>query len=104
MAWEARRGSSYYYRSRRVDGQVRKEYVGKGADAELVAKADEAAREAVREEYGQLRRFAEEAKPVVGLMKDLDEAVRLLTAGSLLAAGYHQHRGNWRKRRGRASE
>ena len=99
MAWETRRRNRYYYRSRRVDGKVRKEYVGTGADAELVAKADAAAIESRDQERKELRGIVENVQAANSMMKNLDDAVRVLTAGSLLAAGYHQHRGHWRKRR-----
>ncbi len=100
MAWETRRGNLYYYRSRRsADGRVRKEYCGTGPEAIAEAKADEVARDAARQARDELLRIAEEAKTVNCMMNDLDDAVRMLTAGTLLAAGYHQHRGHWRKRR-----
>lgn len=104
MAWELRGKRRVYYRARRVSGSVKKEYCGCGLQAEHAAMADEAARKARDQEREQLRGIIKDAEPVTNLMKELDKAVRMLTAGSLLAAGYHQHRGNWRKRRGRASE
>lgn len=102
MAWETRRGKQYYYRTRRSkDGRVRKEYVGTGLAAMAAAKADEEAREAKRQEREQIRRIETQVRPLKELMNELDEGVRLLMAGTLLAAGYHNHRGNWRKRRDR---
>ncbi len=100
MAWETRRGNRYYYRSRRLmDGRVRKEYVGTGLVAMAAAKADEDARETKQQECDMIRQIDAEVRPLQDLMNSLDEGVRLLMAGTLLAAGHHNHRGHWRKRR-----
>ena len=37
MAWERRGNAEYYYRSYQVGRRVRKEYLGRGTDAELLA-------------------------------------------------------------------
>lgn len=100
MAWETRRGKQYYYRSHRLEsGRVRKEYCGTGLAAMAAAKADEDAREARQQERDTIRQIEAEMRPVKDLMNSLEEGVRLLMAGTLLAAGYHNHRGHWRKRR-----
>ncbi len=41
MAWVHCNGKAYYYRSRRVGGKVRRQYVGCGEEAELAAALDE---------------------------------------------------------------
>jgi hypothetical protein len=100
--WERReRGGSYYTRSRRVDGRVIREYVGKGPLAELVARAD-AMRRLRREE--QARAWKAERESLEDLdrsVEELDEAAAVLARAALLAAGFRQHhRSEWRKRRG----
>ena len=99
MSWEKRGGGSFYYRARRVDGRVRKTYIGRGIEAQLAAKADEATRARKRHDRGVLRGMEEAVGGLKHLMKELDTGVRTLMQGALLAAGYHQHRGHWRKRR-----
>ena len=85
MAWE--RG--YYYRVRRENGRVVREYVGRGRVAELMAKLDALDREKEREE----RRLDADLEALI-------ETTDLLARAALVAAGYHQHkRGEWRKRR-----
>ena len=101
MAWEQRGKRKYYYRTRRVGDEVRKEYFGHGPQALAAAQADEAARKTKQREREQIRRMEDRVLPLKELMAELDEGVRLLTAASLLAANYHQHRGHWRRRRDR---
>ncbi len=99
MAWELRGKRQVYYRGRRVGQKVVKEYLGAGLVAQLAANADEAVREAKRKERAEIRRIEDEMRPLNDLMAELEAGVRLLTVGSLLAAGFHQHRGHWRRRR-----
>ena len=101
MAWETRKGSGgrYYTRSRREDGRVVREYIGCGRAAEAIAQLD-AARRAEREE--ECRRHREEiamAEAIDQELKELAILSDLLVAVELLEAGYHKHRGQWRKGR-----
>jgi hypothetical protein len=100
MGWE--RG--YYYRVRKVNGRVVREYVGTGRVAHLAAHLDaldrekrEAERAAWREERAQLDALD---AGVAALIRLTD----LAAAAALLAAGFHQHKRQWRrKRHGNAS-
>jgi hypothetical protein len=95
MAWAFRNGRSYYYRSKRVAGKVKTEVFG-GSCAILEAQADEEAkykREREAESLAEEDRFDEELEKLIG-------AIEEFTAERLHAAGYHQHRREWRKRRG----
>ena len=87
MGWEARGcgGRLYYFRYRKVDGRVTRQYLGAGAVAELAAAADAVKRAD--------RRAA--LTPLVELCRAAD----LMARATLLAAGYHRHsRSSWRKR------
>jgi hypothetical protein len=53
-------------------------------------------REALREEHEAMKR---EARQVV----DVVDLIRTLTHAALIAAGYHTHKGQWRKRREQSS-
>jgi len=96
----AYRRGLYWYRIRREGQRVRTEYLGLG---ELWARLDaserekrEIEREAVREEK---RRELE-----VDRALDAEGALlRELTRVVLVANGYHQHKGQWRKRRNERS-
>lgn len=92
----------YYYRSVRVNGQPRREYVGAGKVAALAAQLD-----AIEREERELRQAAErEARADAGALDELvtefNSAADDLACAALLAAGCRQHhRGEWRKRRAR---
>ena len=102
MAWEERNRSKqkYYYRSHRAaNGKVVKEYIGSGPDAELAAEMDtlkrakrQAADQGVKMEE---QRIEQAAAP----LNELGEDVDTLLQAALMAAGFHYHRGEWRKRR-----
>jgi hypothetical protein len=98
MGWD--RDGRYYTRSRKVNGRVVREYVGKGAIAEMAALLD-ADHRAQREEQKAARREEQsrlEAQDAE--VSALDQAADLLTRAALVAAGYRLHnRGEWRKRR-----
>lgn len=92
----------YYYRSVRINGRPRREYVGPGQLGVLAALLDEEQREERRE-----RRDLERAERADGAELDkmfdrFDGAADQLACAALLAAGFRQHkRGEWRKQRAR---
>jgi hypothetical protein len=99
MGWEERTGRRYYYRKRRQGGRVVSEYVGSGFLAELAAGMDETDRERKdlqRQAQQQLRAMSEELREQ---MAQLDDYTQTLTRAALLLAGFHPHKGQWRKRR-----
>ena len=104
MAWETRkRGSRYYTRSRRVEGRVEREYVGKGEVAELIAMRDEQLRESRKiQKIGEEIALRAKMGPVERIGKDIENLHQILNTDlerRLNAIGYHYHRGSWRKRR-----
>jgi hypothetical protein len=99
VAWEQRGGNLYYYQSERVDGRVRKKYVGTGEIAELVAHADETIRRTRAERRERVRAELEEARGLASAADELNEAAEILVRAEMVAAGYHRHKGEWRRRR-----
>ena len=62
MGWERRGNAEYYYRFYRVGRRVRKEYLGRGTDAELLAalaSQERHRRERVRAESQEERQTAD---------------------------------------------
>jgi len=102
VAWEERGGRLYYYRSRRIDGRVVKEYVGSGPPVELIAGEEEATR---RTERARRKTEKAERERLEAFDREIDaacEAIDLLARAALVGAGYRQHiRGEWRLKRAR---
>lgn len=100
MGIETRRnGHSYYYRKTRQNGRVSSEYVGSGELAHLYADLDRSTREARAAEAAHRRELARADRAVErdawGLLAECQQLAGL----AMLAAGYHRHKGTWRKRR-----
>ena len=101
MGWEQRQyGDRYYYRSRRMNGRVVKEYVGAGPVAELAAHADAVRR---TERTAQAEALHAEQARLAALdapLETLCELTEALVHAALLESGYRRHkRGEWRRRR-----
>ncbi len=103
MGWEKReRGTRVYTRSRREGGRVVREYLGAGEVAEALAHADETIRRVRELERARGRAEAGRLEVLAAPARGLDEAAEVLVRAHLLAAGWHRHKGEWRKmRRGR---
>jgi hypothetical protein len=96
MGWE--RG--YYYRVRKVNGRVVREYVGTGEVAELIAQVDELQQEERLLKALEQRQEKDELKALDADLKAVNEKIDLATRAALLASGFHLHkRGEWRRRR-----
>ena len=102
MAWERReRGELYYTRSRRVNGRVVREYVGRGLIGELAARLDAAERERRSAQRAAERRRDDALDDADDTISALCEVSELLARATLVLAGYRRHdRGEWRRRRG----
>jgi hypothetical protein len=100
MSWETRsNGKRYYTRSSRVNGRIRREYVGGGQLGEFVAKLDELDRESRLLEAESIRQARQEATRIDESLADFETLAESVGRAMLIAAGYHQHnRGEWRKR------
>jgi hypothetical protein len=100
MAWERRSNGLYYYRSHREGRRVRKEYIGSGPTAILIAEMDRtirADRATWKADQRERRRSIEAADESLAV---IDQATDIALSNALIAAGFHRHnRGEWRKRR-----
>jgi hypothetical protein len=102
MAWESRqRGGPYYTRSKRVNGQVVREYVGGGELARIVAEQDTINRTIREARRKRERNELERLKTADAAVEEFCKAVDSLTRAALVAAGYRNHKGGqWRRKRG----
>ena len=101
MAWEYRHGKTrqYFYKSRKINGKVVKDYYGRGLIAEIFSALD-----AERKWQREQARIARERQDEID--RQVDEfcrAVDGMATGFLVSQGFYRHKGNrshWRKRRG----
>jgi hypothetical protein len=102
MAWERRQrgtGRRYYFRARKVQGRVVKEYVGTGPEAERAAKVDAKARAERDADRDRVRKAAAKLAPAEAAIREMDEAMNVLSHAVLLSAGFHRVNYVWRLRR-----
>ena len=101
MAWETRNGKgSYYTQSYREGGRVRRRYIGFGETAALIAQYDKIMREQREGERDSRKYEREERQREDQAFSEYYEAVERTLRETLLSAGYHLHKGQWRKKRG----
>ena len=98
MGWENRNGSEYYYRKNRVGKHVYSEYVGTGLLAEWVAEQDDLCREQQRQERLVWESMKAEEKKMDSELESVEKLTRSLLRAYLLLAGFHPHKGQWRRR------
>jgi hypothetical protein len=97
MGWE--RG--YYYRVRKVNGRVVREYIGTGEMAQLVAKMEGLERKRRELERAERKALLDELNAVENAVVQMCDRADLMARAALVSAGFRQHkRGEWRKRRG----
>ena len=99
MGWEQRNGRSYYYRKVREGGRVRSEYNGSGMLAQICAADDEAKRREQAAERAADHATRQAEAEIDRQLADAESALAALTDATLFAAGYHKHKGQWRKKR-----
>lgn len=104
MSLEQRGNRKCYYRVRRVNGRLVKEYVGSGKKAEEAAKRDADARhqaaEVAAKRRADLRALRKRLQELNDIIAPLNELADLYFEAAMYAAGYHKpKRGPWRKRR-----
>jgi hypothetical protein len=97
---ERRDGRLYFYRSVRDGEKVRKRYVGAGEFARICSEIDLLRRSSRRAQREQERAELERLEALIAPVLDLSEAAEVLAHAHLIAAGYHRHKGEYRRARG----
>lgn len=100
MGWETRSGRKYYYRKVREGGKVRSVYVGSDpaqawyAESQLRARRKRDVQTLSRWLAPQARRNLDQFDREVTLACEM---ICRVTEAALQEAGYHQHKGEWRR-------
>lgn len=97
MGWEK---GKYYTRSKKVKGKVVREYIGGGEFAYLISEMDRIEQQEWEEKWATMRTEREEdrkrEKSITGYFTSINDVL----TEALIAAGYHKHKGQWRRKRG----
>ena len=99
MAWETRFGRQYYYRGRRMNGRIEKVYLGAGSVAVRAAEKDAAAKARRAAEKAELAALEGRLAGVDQLGVEVHRGTDMLAEAMLLALGFREHHGQWRKKR-----
>jgi hypothetical protein len=99
MAWERRGNFQYYYKKERQGSRVKSIYVGRGHLAELTATLRAVQHEDRKLMSEKLKHDQSLLDAFVSVNHNVERAVNTVTEAALIAAGFHQHKREWRKRR-----
>lgn len=99
MGWEQRGSHQYFYRKQRDGLRVKSIYVGRGEIAKMVSGHQSTSglfERALRIAYPSKQQKLKEQDAAVEHVYRLVDSI---TTASVLAAGFHLHRRQWRKKR-----
>jgi hypothetical protein len=99
MAWKTINGRRYYYKSERDGNRVKSTYFGAGEPGTLMANMvafERLERAADREQLREERHDSEAEETAVSEWFD---GVQAVADAAMIAAGFHQHKGQWRRKR-----
>lgn len=97
MGWEQRGTHQYYYRKEREGSKVRSIYVGRGEIAHMISQIQSSS--PVLERLARTIRAPEvvEREKAEAQVLQLTDLIRSITQATLLAAGFHTHKRQWRR-------
>jgi glycine/serine hydroxymethyltransferase len=99
MGLEARGSRLYFYEKKRVGRRVFSKYIGGGLVAAMAAEASATARQERDQQRREQRRIRDEQKQIERQLDEQGSIVAETTGQFLRLAGFHQHKGQWRKKR-----
>jgi hypothetical protein len=99
MGWEKRGGHLYYYRKERDGPRVRSVYVGTGETAALISRLEGLRREEAETEREDHRRELAKLEQQDATIDEACRLINMVAEAALIAAGYHTHKRQWRRRR-----
>jgi hypothetical protein len=99
MGWKRINGQEYYYRSERQGGRVKTTYVGGGILGSLVARLEQSDRQERQLQRKQQRAEREESDNLERVVSEWFSDVQRIADAAMIAAGFHKHKGQWRRKR-----
>ena len=99
VGWEYRGNRLYYYHKKRIGQRVVSEYVGTGLAGEIAEIFDGEDRRETEHKRRELRKLKTSAQAIDSQVSQVDKYTRAIAQACLLLAGYHTHKGQWRKLR-----
>lgn len=99
MSWEKRKNKTYYYQKRRHNGRVTSTYIGQGEPAADLLSAQTTVTEKQWRQRNRSRALREQITRLEESFIQLDAFIADLARASLLTAGCHTHKGQWRRKR-----
>jgi hypothetical protein len=99
MTLERRDSRPYYYRSVRDGDKVRKVYVGAGEKARVSHEEDVLRRTGRKARLEREKEDLERLEALAAPILEVCEAAEILARAHLVAAGYHRHKGEYRRAR-----
>lgn len=99
MGWEQRGADRYYYRKEREGSRVKSIYVGRGEMAHMISQFESSSAELEKLMRAKKSMEANESENADAALDRAIDLVRLFTEVSLLEAGFHTHRRQWRRKR-----
>ncbi len=99
MGWEQRGTNSYYYKKEREGSTVKSVYVGRGEIAHMVAQLQ--SNSPLLERFARTMKSPEviKAEKAEAALEQASDLIQLITQATLLTAGYHTHKRQWRRKR-----
>lgn len=97
MGWEYRGNRLYYYRKCRKGKRVVSEYMGSGLAGEIAELFDEEERQEIEYKRRELRKEKASIQAIGNQVGEVEKFTGVVTRACLLLAGYHAHKGQWRK-------
>ena len=99
MGWEQRGINQYYYRKEREGSRVKSVYVGRGEVAHLISNFESHSTELEKLLRAKKSIEGDELEKVEATLDRAIELTQLFTQATLLAAGFHTHHRQWRRKR-----
>lgn len=101
MGLEQRGSRFYFYEKRRVGSRVFSRYVGGGLLAAMAAETTATTRQEREQQRREQRKLRDDQKNIDRQLDEQAKSIAAIIGQCLRLAGFHKHKGQWRKSRTR---